>query len=95
MKRTALIVSLVALSVSVFLAGHLFPPGRKTYSTDMGALQNPVQQQAFLTPFGGNERQLEEVEKLDDESSQEFAGFSGFSRNDPMTPTGFEPVSRP
>jgi len=36
MKHTALIVS---LSVSVFLAGHLFPPGRKTYSTDMGALR--------------------------------------------------------
>jgi len=38
-KRAALIVSLVALSVSVFLAGHLFPPGRKTYSTDMGTLR--------------------------------------------------------
>jgi hypothetical protein len=39
MKRTALIVSLVVLSVSVFLVGQLFPPGRKPYSSDMRALR--------------------------------------------------------
>ena len=39
MTRTALIVGIALLGLGVFILGELWPPGRKPYSTDLGALQ--------------------------------------------------------
>ena len=37
-KRTALVTSILALLLSLFLLSRLFPPGRKPYSTNLSAL---------------------------------------------------------
>ncbi len=56
------------------------------------ALQNPVQQVAESAGMGS---QAEMGEVTDREAERELAVSCEFSRSELMTPTGFEPVSRP
>jgi hypothetical protein len=56
------------------------------------ALQNPVQQGADVAR---TEPQVEHKEKPDGEEMRELTTYCMSLQDNPMTPTGFEPVSRP